>query len=123
MKKQSSFRGGSVLQERGESSMRELKRDIYQELVAWKERHSGKVLELEGARQVGKTYILSKFAEENYKTFLYINMAQTTGKEFLACLDTAMEWKPGLEREKHPIHKALQLFEKNFKDCKLFARR
>ena len=36
----------------------ELKRDIYEELLKWKKRSSGLVLELEGARQVGKTYIL-----------------------------------------------------------------
>ena len=64
----------------------ELKRDIYEKLLDWKKRDSHKVLELRGARQVGKTYILNKFAQENYKTFLYINMVQTTGAEFLACL-------------------------------------
>lgn len=42
----------------------ELKRDIYEELLKWKKRSSGLVLELEGARQVGKTYILDKFARE-----------------------------------------------------------
>ncbi len=30
--------------------MAELKRDIYSELLKWKERDSGKVLELKGAR-------------------------------------------------------------------------
>ena len=45
----------------------ELKRDIYEKLLDWKKRDSHKVLELRGARQVGKTYILNKFAQENYK--------------------------------------------------------
>lgn len=44
----------------------ELKRDIYDELLKWKLRNSGKVLELKGARQTGKTYILDKFAREKY---------------------------------------------------------
>lgn len=35
----------------------ELKRDIYDKLLEWKERDTHKVLELEGARQVGKIYI------------------------------------------------------------------
>ena len=52
----------------------DLKRDIYDCLVQWKHRNSGKVLEVSGARQVGKTYILTKFAKENYKNFFYINM-------------------------------------------------
>lgn len=55
----------------------ELKRTIYKELFKWKQRNSGKVLELKGARQSGKTFILDKFARENYKIYLYINMAQS----------------------------------------------
>ena len=45
----------------------ELKRDIYRKLLAWKSKSNHKVLELEGARQVGKTYILDKFAKKEYK--------------------------------------------------------
>lgn len=47
----------------------ELKRDIYVDLLAWKEAGNHRVLELRGARQVGKTFILDKFARENYKTY------------------------------------------------------
>ena len=54
--------------------MLELKRDIYKELIKWKESDTGHVLEVNGARQVGKTYILDKFAKENYTQYLYINM-------------------------------------------------
>ena len=60
----------------------ELKRDIYQELIKWKKNDSGKVLELEGARQTGKTFILNKFAKENYRKYIYINMLQTSGEKF-----------------------------------------
>ena len=95
----------------------DLKRDIYDCLVQWKRRNSGKVLEVSGARQVGKTYILTKFAKENYKDFFYINMMQTSGREFIACLDQAVRWKPGEERIENPIHKALKLFDKNFTDA------
>ena len=44
----------------------ELKRDIYKDLLQWKQKNKGKVLELKGARQIGKTYILDKFGRENY---------------------------------------------------------
>ena len=64
----------------------DLKRDIYEKLVDWKKRDSGLVLELEGARQVGKTYILNKFASENYQNYFYMNMLQTSGQDFLRCL-------------------------------------
>lgn len=96
--------------------MKELQRDIYKSLIKWKENRSGKVLELSGARQVGKTYILTKFGKENYKNFIYINMAQTSGKDFMKCLDTAEEWEPGQKRIEKPLHKAFALFHEEFTD-------
>ncbi len=49
-----------------------MKRDIYSQLIAWREDKYRKPLILRGARQVGKTYILSEFAKE-YSNKLYIN--------------------------------------------------
>ena len=94
----------------------ELKRDIYKDLLQWKQKNKGKVLELKGARQIGKTYILDKFGRENYATYIYINMAQTTGQEFLACLDQAGKWEPGKPRPEAPVHQALRLFDSRFTD-------
>ncbi|MGE9943111.1 ATP-binding protein [Bariatricus sp. SGI.161] len=94
----------------------DLKRDIYWELVQWKEKDNGKVLEVNGARQVGKTYILTKFAEENYENILYINMMQTSGQEFVECLERTTKWEPGEPRVEKPIHKALKLFDPDFTD-------
>lgn len=94
----------------------ELKRDIYKELMKWKNRNSGKVLELKGARQTGKTFILDKFARENYQRFFYINMAQSTGEDFLMCLAQATAWTPGEPRIKKPLHNALKLFDSAFVD-------
>ena len=65
----------------------DLKRDIYQDLLAWKSRENHKVLELEGARQVGKTYILDKFAKREYEKHIYINMLASSGSDFLRCLE------------------------------------
>jgi len=50
-----------------------MKRDLYNKLLDWKTLRDRKPLILTGARQVGKTYLLTKFAEENYKNALYIN--------------------------------------------------
>lgn len=94
----------------------DLKRDIYKDLLSWKRKNSGKVLEISGARQVGKTYILTKFAEENYKRFFYINMLQISGQEFLSCLQKATRWEPGEERVEQPLHKAMTLFDSSFMD-------
>lgn len=96
----------------------DLKRDIYESLLRWKKEDSGKVLELNGARQVGKTYILDKFARENYKNYFYINMMQTSGQEYLMCLKKATEWEPGQERIERPLHKTFELFDKAFTDEK-----
>ena len=70
----------------------ELKRNVYNDLLRWKQRDSGKVLELKGARQTGKTFILDKFARENYKIYIYINMVQLSGEQFLACMEQASAW-------------------------------
>lgn len=96
--------------------MIELKRDIYNELIKWKNARTGRVLEVNGARQVGKTYILDKFARENYGQYLYINMMQTSGQEFLQCLQRASAWEPGERRIEKPLHMAFQLFQPNFRD-------
>ena len=93
----------------------ELKRDIYGDLLKWKQK-SRKVLELKGARQTGKTFILDKFGRENYTVYIYINMAQTTGQEFLACLDQAGKWETGEPRPTDPIYRALKLFDPRFDD-------
>lgn len=73
----------------------ELRRNIYNKLLEWKKENTGHVLELQGARQVGKTYILKKFGNENFQKMIYINMAELSGQDFLQCFMVAMEWKPG----------------------------
>lgn len=45
-----------------------MKRKITQQLVEWKNSSARKPLILNGARQVGKTFILREFGRENYKT-------------------------------------------------------
>ena len=44
-----------------------LKRSIYSKFLEWKNEKSKKVLLVEGARQVGKTYLSKKFAYENFE--------------------------------------------------------
>ena len=50
-----------------------MKRNIYQQLIAWKRSDRRKPLILKGARQVGKTYLLEKFAQREYEDYLYID--------------------------------------------------
>jgi predicted AAA+ superfamily ATPase len=56
-----------------------MKRVLYNKLIAWKNSESRKPLLLQGARQVGKTYLVSQFAENEYKNFIYLNFEQKSG--------------------------------------------
>ena len=51
-----------------------MKRKLEQELSAWKERHSGRALLVNGARQVGKTYILQEFGKSHFQNMVYVNL-------------------------------------------------
>ena len=50
-----------------------LKRNVYTQLLKWKERPDHATLEVSGARQVGKTYILKHFGEQEFANVAYIN--------------------------------------------------
>ena len=50
-----------------------LKRRIESVLVEWKNSESKKPLVIKGIRQCGKTYIVQKFAKENYENVVYMN--------------------------------------------------
>ena len=41
------------------------------------------VLEVKGARQVGKTTTLLHFAKENYENLIYIDLTSVQGKRFI----------------------------------------
>ena len=56
-----------------------LKRKAYEELTAWKKRPDHSTLEVSGARQVGKTYIVNRFADEQYSQKIYINFGAVPG--------------------------------------------
>lgn len=49
-----------------------LKRQVYDDLLAWKKQDDRSTLEVSGARQVGKTYIVNKFADEQYANKIYL---------------------------------------------------
>lgn len=51
-----------------------MKRKIMQQLIEWKNSPSRKPLILNGARQVGKTFILREFGKEQYKNSVYFNL-------------------------------------------------
>lgn len=93
-----------------------IKRNVYQQLMDWKNESSNSTLEVRGARQVGKTYIINKFADENFKHKIYINLFELSGKQFLECYNRATAWMPGTPRPEHPLHDAFCLYDQSFED-------
>lgn len=49
-----------------------LRRKVYDQLLEWKNREH-KCLVISGQRQIGKTYIVNRFAENEYENSIYIN--------------------------------------------------
>lgn len=58
-----------------------LKRKIETQLTEWKRLKNRKPLVIKGIRQCGKTYIVQKFAEENYESVVYMNFILDPGKK------------------------------------------
>ncbi len=76
----------------------EIKRDIIEQLKAWKNNPRRKPLVLQGARQVGKSWALRKFGKECFEDVVYINF------------DTMPGLKEDFRRTKEP-RKLIKLME------------
>jgi len=64
-----------------------MKRKIYQQLLKWKKSKDRKPLMLLGARQVGKTWIMQHFGEQEYKKVAYVNCDDESRMKQLFDLD------------------------------------
>jgi predicted AAA+ superfamily ATPase len=53
-----------------------MKRAAYADLLTWKNRTAHKPLIVQGARQVGKTYLLKEFGKNEYQDCVYINFEE-----------------------------------------------
>ena len=60
------------------SKIRVMERSILTELLQWKEAKNRKPLIVQGARQVGKTWIMTYFGQTYFKNVVYINFEQNT---------------------------------------------
>jgi uncharacterized protein len=54
-----------------------MKRALYENLIEWKSSQKRKPLLLQGARQVGKTWLINEFGKNEYKHYIYLNFEQT----------------------------------------------
>jgi len=53
-----------------------MRRILYKNLLLWKNSRNRKPLLLQGARQVGKTYLVDEFGHNEYSDFIYLNFEQ-----------------------------------------------
>ena len=74
----------------------ELKRKFYDYLLAWKGEKTKQCLLVNGARQIGKTFIIEKFGRESYESFIEINFALEP--ECIAIFEGALDVRSIRER-------------------------
>ncbi len=79
-----------------------LKRKVYDQLVKWKKSNDHSTLEINGARQVGKTYLITKFAKENFSNVIYINLFELSGKQFMVTWGAYMNQSFAIPAEMSP---------------------
>ena len=93
-----------------------LKRNAYDRLLKWKERSDHATLEVSGARQVGKTYIVNKFADEQYGKKIYINLLDFSGELFLEKYEGLRnEIRNGLICD-NPVYELIRRMHPEFED-------
>ena len=75
-----------------------MKRKIYNQLLDWKNNRKGEVaLLVEGARRIGKSYIVEEFARNEYSSYILIDFNKTSTKvkkwfvDYMEDLDTFFE--------------------------------
>lgn len=64
-----------------------MKRDAIEKLEKWKNSPRRKPLIVEGARQVGKTWLVKEFASKHYKNLLYVNFEKNITLRNIFSLD------------------------------------
>ena len=58
-----------------------MKRKIYSKLLEWKKQRNGATAVLiEGARRIGKSYIVEKFARNEYDSYIIIDFNNNCGE-------------------------------------------
>lgn len=94
--------------------MKDLKRAAYEKMLAWKQSQGHKTLEVSGARQVGKTYLVNKFADEQYTHKIYVNLLELSGELFQEIYqDIRKEMKEGKQFQ-NPVKELLLRYEPAF---------
>lgn len=95
-----------------------LERKAYSRLKAWKESRRHSSLEISGARQVGKTYLVNRFADEQYQQKIYINLLELSGELFLEKYhELRRQIREGFSCE-NPVYELIRRYAPDYKDTK-----
>ena len=94
----------------------DLKRTAYQKLLSWKQCSRHNTLEISGARQVGKTYLVNKFADEQYTNKVYVNLLELSGEIFLEIYHDIRREMKERERFQNPVKELLIRYDSKFID-------
>ena len=102
-----------------------MKRKIYHQLMAWKEDGAGRTaLLVDGARRVGKSYIVEQFAKVAYKSYILIDFNRVSDEvkdlftHYLNDLDMLFMYLAGYYNVKLYEHESLIIFD----EVQLFPR-
>lgn len=96
----------------------DLERKAYDQLLSWKKTPNHGTLEVSGARQVGKTWLVNRFADKEYGMKVYINLLEMDGELFLEHYhDIRNEMKAG-KRIENPVLDLLKRYYADFEDSK-----
>jgi uncharacterized protein len=68
-----------------------MKRLAYQQLLEWKNSSNRKPLIIRGARQVGKTWLMKYFAQQEYASIVYVNFESSTALQKIFMSDFSIE--------------------------------
>ena len=71
------------------------RRKIYDTLLGWKSGSDGRqAILIEGARRVGKTTVVTRFAKENYRSHIIVDFSKTDSddvKEWMKTFDSDLD--------------------------------
>ena len=94
----------------------DLERKASSKLLAWKNKLNHSTLEVSGARQVGKTYLVNKFADREYKRKIYVNLLELSGELLVRHYrDLIQNMKQG-ERYENPVYELIKRYDPTFVD-------
>jgi len=78
-----------------------LTRKLSTQLAEWKNMTNRKCLLVKGARQVGKTTTIEKFAKENYKHYVYMNFDKMP--EYQSVFDGNLDVETLIKKRNYPL--------------------